>query len=155
MTATNPTQTGRIVEKELFIAAAPVRVFEAFTTQADLEQWFARSARIELRPGGAFILEWDPGQQADGAIVAVDAPRRLVFTWREKDPAGLTTIEVTFEPEADGTLLRLRHSGIGDSADWDGYYTGVSGGWTFELGNLRQWVEHGTPKNWNAHAELS
>ena len=40
---------GRTVEKEMFIAAAPERVYRAFTAKEDLERWFVTSADIEAR----------------------------------------------------------------------------------------------------------
>jgi hypothetical protein len=49
--------------------------------------------------------------------VAVEPDRRIVFTWGyEGDgqavPAGSSTVEITLEPVADGTEVRLRHSGL-------------------------------------------
>lgn len=43
---------GRTVEKELFIAAAPERVYLAFTVKENLERWFVTNAEIQARIGG-------------------------------------------------------------------------------------------------------
>jgi uncharacterized protein YndB with AHSA1/START domain len=70
---------------------------------------------------------------AVGEYVVVDPPNRLVFTWGwEGDfvatPPGSSTVEVTFTPDGDGTVVRLVHSGLPspESAEahgqgWDEY----------------------------------
>src|SRR3954470_22307087 len=50
-----------------------------------------------------------------GAFVAVEPPRRIEFTWGwEEDlyaiPPQSTAVEVTLEPDGEGTLLRLVHT---------------------------------------------
>lgn len=43
-------------------------------------------------------------------------PYRLVFTWDWEDsgelPPGSSTVEITLVPDGDGTLIRLRHTGL-------------------------------------------
>jgi activator of Hsp90 ATPase-like protein len=43
-------------------------------------------------------------------------PYRLVFTWGWEDsselPPGSSTVEITLVPDGDGTLIRLRHTGL-------------------------------------------
>lgn len=51
---------------------------------------------------------------AAGRVVAVEPDRRIVLTWGyEGDgqavPAGASTVEITLEPDPDGTRVRLRH----------------------------------------------
>src|SRR5688500_5266509 len=119
---------GRTVEKELFIAAAPERVYRAFTNKEDLERWFVTNAELETRPGGVFNLRWQEDTVA-GEYVELDPPRRVTFTWDESPKYSVTTCTIEFIPEADGTLLRLTHSGFGQGDDWDDLYNGINGGW--------------------------
>jgi uncharacterized protein YndB with AHSA1/START domain len=142
------SSTGRTVEKELFIAAAPDRVYRAFTDKGELERWFVTEAQIDPRPGGIFNLYWKENH-VPGQIVALDPPRRMVFTWDDGPKYGVTTCSIDFEPHNDGTLLRLTHTGFGDGDNWDDLYNGVNGGWTEELENLRRWLEEGAPKEWS------
>jgi uncharacterized protein YndB with AHSA1/START domain len=43
-------------------------------------------------------------------------PYRLVFAWGWEDsselPPGSSTVEITLVPDGDGTLIRLRHTGL-------------------------------------------
>ena len=146
--------SGRTVEKEIFIATAPERVFRAFTEQADLEQWFVTTAEVEQRIGGRFNLTWAGEGAVTGEIVAYDPPNRMVFTWDEGPETGITTCEVQFLPHSDGTLLRLSHTGWGTGEDWDRLYDGVNGGWVSELQNLRRWLESNTQKDWTGVAGI-
>jgi uncharacterized protein YndB with AHSA1/START domain len=140
--------TGRAFTRELFIAAAPERVYRAFTERDELTRWFVLDAELDLRPGGVYNLTWGPGQHVEGTVVALDPPHRFTFNWLSD--LGVTEIAVEFLAQADGTLLRLTHAGIGGGADWDSYYNDISGGWVEELDNLAAYVEHGTPKTWHA-----
>jgi uncharacterized protein YndB with AHSA1/START domain len=70
---------------------------------------------------------------ARGEYVAVEPPSRVVFTWgwEEEDASvgpGASTVEVTLEPDGDGTLVRLVHTGLPDDQSrqrhgmgWDHY----------------------------------
>ena len=54
---------------------------------------------------------------AAGRVVTVEPDRRIVLTWGyEGDgqavPAGASTVEITLEPDPDGTRVRLRHTGL-------------------------------------------
>lgn len=108
------------------IAADPETVFAFFTDPDRFRRWLGVGAELDPRPDGAFRVQLTPRTVIRGRFVAVEAPRRVVFTWGlevEEDapddfalPAGLaevppgsTTVEVTFEADGDGTVLTLRH----------------------------------------------
>jgi uncharacterized protein YndB with AHSA1/START domain len=138
---------GRTVEKEMFIAAAPERVYRAFTVKEDLERWFVTTADIQARAGGAFNLHWND-DSVNGEYVELDPPRRITFTWDERPKYGITTCTIELTPEADGTLLRLTHTGFGEGDNWDELYNGVNSGWTEELTHLKTWLETGVEMSW-------
>ena len=141
-------QTGRMIEKEIFIRATPERVFRALTDKADLEAWFVKEATIDLRVGGALRLVWDP-ESVEGTFLEVDPPRRLVFTWDERPAiAGITTSSFTLIAEGAGTRLHLIHSGFGSGAAWDRLFENINGGWNEELEHLRTWLEAGDATSW-------
>jgi uncharacterized protein YndB with AHSA1/START domain len=73
-------------------------------------------AEIDPRPGGAYRINVDNEHFAAGQYLEIDPPRRIVMTWgwegSDEVGPGSTTVEITLEPEGQGTLLRLRHTGL-------------------------------------------
>lgn len=100
------------------IAAAPERVFQAWTDPALMVQWFTPppfrtvSVETDVRPGGAslIIMQGPDGAQYPnrGVYLEVVPNRRLVFTdayvraWEPAAKPFFTGI-LTFEPEGEGT----------------------------------------------------
>lgn len=70
-----------------------------------------------------------------GDVLVFEAPHRFVLAWKPNDrPEPPTEVEVRFEPDGDGTIVRLEHRGwerLGARADEarDGY----SDGWWLPL----------------------
>lgn len=112
-------QTG-ILEREVFIAAAPETVFLFLTEPRLMAEWFGISHSLEVRPGGVFRVEVSRGNVALGAYTEVISNRRVAFTWgwESRDPAlaalspGTSVVEIDLEPRNGGTLVRLRHSSV-------------------------------------------
>ena len=115
------------VEREVQIAARPETVFEFFTDPEKQVLWMGRRAVLDPRPGGIYDVEISDRSHALGEFVQVEAPNRVVFTfgWRGQEaggegehaiPPGSTRFEVTLEPEAGGTLVRLRHLDLPEQA---------------------------------------
>jgi uncharacterized protein YndB with AHSA1/START domain len=139
-----PPRAGRTVEKELFLPAPPERVFAAFTTPEGLLGWMSLvEVRFDPRPGGAWRFKWRGGDVAEGVVVEIDPPRRVVTDWYEAPHLGTTRLTVEFLPENGGTRLRLANSGFGSGGDWDALYDGVNSGWESGLEQLRAWMEVG------------
>lgn len=106
-----------VIELERRIAAPPETVFAYFTDPERYRAWQGVAAELDPRPGGLFrVVQNDAGFVARGEFVDVDPPRRVVFTWGWEGIDGLlpgeSRVEVTLRPVGDGTLLRLRHSGL-------------------------------------------
>ena len=124
------------VEREIEIAAPPAVVWQYWLDPAQLVRWMGSQATIDARPGGPIRVEYGNGAVMSGAIVELDAPRRLVFTWGWEDPAevvrpGGSTVEVTFLEVPGGTRVRIRHTGLPD-----GEREGHAEGWDYFLGRL-------------------
>jgi uncharacterized protein YndB with AHSA1/START domain len=105
-----------IVEREVRIAAAPATVFEFFTDPDKMIQWKGRKAELDPRPGGIYRVDINDQAVARGEYVELDPPHRVVFTWgweggegEHAVPPGSSRVEVTLEPDGEGTLVRLRH----------------------------------------------
>jgi uncharacterized protein YndB with AHSA1/START domain len=107
-------------------------VFPFFTDPAKMVMWKALRADLDPVPGGRFWIDVNGRRVARGEYVAIDPPRRVVFTWGWELPddeiqPGATTVEVTLTADGDETILRLVHSGLphalrdGSAEGWDHY----------------------------------
>lgn len=115
------------------------RVWSWLTDSDKRRQWLA-AGDMPLSPGAAFTLTWrnddltdPPGIRPEGfgtehsmasRIVAVDAPRRLAFTWGTNGE-----VEITLEPRDGKVLLTLVHKRTTDRA----MRVLVSSGWHLHL----------------------
>jgi uncharacterized protein YndB with AHSA1/START domain len=131
-----PTNTER-VEFEVQIAADPVTVFSYFTDPTKLVRWLGRSARVRPLPNGEFHVEMNADTWIRATFVELDAPRRLVLTWRWESesatlPTGATRVDISFVLCEGGTLVRVVHTGLPapaaprHRAGWAHYLTRLS-----------------------------
>jgi len=82
-------------------------VWAALTEPARLADWLAL-ATLDLRVGGAIVLDWpEMGDRLDGVIVALDPPRLLAFTWSEPDGAPGSVVRWELSEEPDGCRLLM------------------------------------------------
>jgi uncharacterized protein YndB with AHSA1/START domain len=130
------TSLGEPIERELRIAASPEIVYEYFVDPAKLVRWMGRSAQAEPTPGGLFRVDYNGSDIARGTYLDVEPPRRVVFSWGwempgDAVPPGASVVDVTLTPDGDGTIVRLRHSGL-PTASIDGH----AEGWDYFLPTL-------------------
>ncbi len=136
--------------------ASQQRMFEAWTTPADILNWFGPGPRkldeadIDLQIGGAwrFAYAMQDGQsdELSGAYTAIEAPNRLIFSWvhtRRFDDGRVETsppsqVTVTFKARDDGTLVRLLHEGI----QTEGGRNGVGAGWQGTFARLYEALQN-------------
>ena len=121
-----------VIELERRIAAPPETVFAYFVDPDRYLMWQGIAAELDPRPGGVFrVTQNDSGYVARGRYLEVEPPTRVVFSWGWEGIDGLlpeaSTVEVLLEADGQGTILRLRHSGLpSDSAcDLHSYGRGV------------------------------
>lgn len=119
-----------VIEREVRIAARPETVFAFWTEPDRIARWMGRTVTIDSRRGGAFRIDYNGSDIARGEVLEIDPPHRLVLSWGweaegDATPPGSSRVEVTLAPDGDGTLLRLRHSGLaaeaveGHAVGWD------------------------------------
>jgi len=124
------------LRNELRIAAPPEIVFPYFTDPARMTDWMGVAALLDPRPGGTFRVEPNGRDVVVGEYVEVEPPHRVVFTWGFDGAGpitapGSTRVEVTLEPDGEGTRLTLLHHGLaGPLRD------AHAEGWTHYLGRL-------------------
>lgn len=112
-----------VIEREIFIAAAPETVFGFLVDPVSMAEWFGISHTVEAHPDGVFRVEVSRGNVGRGVFTEVIPHRRVAFTWgwESGDPSltallpGSSLVEIDLEPRNGGTLVRLRHSGLPES----------------------------------------
>ena len=113
-----PSEYGGAVEQEVRgIAARPETVFEFFIDPEKMTRWKGSSASLDPRPGGLYRVNVTGRDVANGKYVEITPHSRVVFTWGWEAegnpvPPGSSTVEISLTPDGDGTLLRLRHTGL-------------------------------------------
>lgn len=134
----------RKIERELFIASDPARVWRALTEAEQIVNWFALKADSQPGIGGHISLFWDlKATEPDRCHILDWQPEaRLLMTWRDA-PGGEheLPVEITLARREGGTLLRLVHSGFLSDASWDEEYESHGRGWSYELRSLKFYLE--------------
>lgn len=134
-----------VVVVRMRIAAEPATVWSFMSDAARFTSWIGSMGGgppqpgtcIEPRVGGALRVVYSPTSAARGEITAIEAPRRIEFTWGYEDgandmPVGSSRVELILSAIDGGTLVELRHRGIPNDAARKGHF----GGWTHYLSML-------------------
>ena len=146
---TTATVTGTQVY-QLYINAAPERVWEAITTPEIVAKYFG-GAQIEAtyQPGTRIRTSSPDGSQpwGDNTVLEAEPPRRLVHSWRslyDPDMAAEPESRVTWEIEAlPGGYCKLTL--IHDRLDASPKTAASISGWTYYLSSLKSVLETGSP----------
>jgi uncharacterized protein YndB with AHSA1/START domain len=96
-----------MIHREIVLPAPREEVWEALTDPGRLEDWFANSVELDLRPGGGASFRWGNGEERRAIFTEVDPGQRLAFAW---DGEGLDEggeVAFTLEDDADGTRLTV------------------------------------------------
>ena len=138
-----------VYERTIAIDASPETVWEFFVDPEKLMRWKGIDVELDPRAGGTYYCEVIPGHKARGEYLELDKPHRLVFTWgwegQESSgpngvPPGSSRVEVTLEPDGEGTLVRLRHLDLPEETRQ------IHGeGWDLYLGRLVAAATGGDP----------
>lgn len=160
MTATEANSTTQMYE--VYIRATPQAIWDAITTP----QWTARYgyggvSEYELRPGGAFRSRAPahmagvgvPEVMVDGEVLEVEAPRRLVQTYRflfndDMKSEGHTRLTWEIEETQSGFCrLRVTHDVAGApimaAMVASPFSETGTGGWSWILSDLKSLLETG------------
>ncbi|MCI0416288.1 SRPBCC domain-containing protein [bacterium] len=148
---TTPT---RSIERALEIDAPVEKVWKALTDAKELTRWFPLDAKVTPGKGGSIFYSWGPPYEGNNEIEIWEPNQRLKMAdrWSEhshsdkiqETAGGPAQVAMDFKLESRGgkTILRLVHSGFGTGEDWEDEFDATSRGWTFELNNLKQYVEN-------------
>ena len=123
---------------KITVRALLPRVFEALVTSGDVKLWWSPEAYIEPQVGGRYETNPPEGRQ-EGAIVTLDAPWRLTFTWTIVEDSSSIETTVTYDLEAKGeeTVVQVIHRATSLLAkDWNAT-------WRRALESLQAFLEAG------------
>jgi uncharacterized protein YndB with AHSA1/START domain len=141
------TPGGKGVEVRRQLPAPAQSVFGAFADAQLVARWLTPSPEVKLtvlhfefREGGTYRFAYDvPGGRrmiVGGTYLAIEPPRRIVFSWLIDPPdehAGIESeVTVLIEPSAGGSELVIRHARFG-RADADARH---AEGWRGALDQL-------------------
>jgi uncharacterized protein YndB with AHSA1/START domain len=165
MTTTSTSTTTQV--HRVYIKATPQAVWDAITSpEWTVRYGYGGRGEYELRPGGAYRGTSSEGMRAagapevavDGEILEVDAPHRLVQTWRmlmDPDMAAQGFTRVTYEldeierNDARFTRLTVTHDltnapALAPLMSGGLEAQGAGGGWAWVLSDLKTLVETGS-----------
>ena len=128
--------TAEVVHREIRIDADPATVFEFLIDPAKMVRWMGTEAVLDPRPGGDYGVNISGHERVSGEVIEIVPDRRVVFTWGWEDGAlpvapGESTVEISLEPDGEGTLLRLTHGDLPR-----GMHTFHRLGWDYALPRL-------------------
>lgn len=126
------------------------RLWRAITDPEEVGRWMTFPARIDLRVGGDYYVDFGRTNEGaiDGVIVRVEPGRRLAYVW------GLSVLEWTIEPDASGCRYTFVHHG--QPPGLVDHEEGIAAGWHVWLEDLDAHLEGETPgpdedhARWNA-----
>lgn len=129
------------VHIERTLAAAPDRVYAAWTDPAIMQRWLCPNPDLPLDVtahavvGGRYRVDMGGGRYVvEGVYTALEPGRLVELTWRwthEDGPASTVRVELSEAP-GGGTRLVLRQTGLPSADDADGHREG----WRLSLDRL-------------------
>ena len=86
----------------------PERLWRALTDRAEVSRWMSYPARIDLRIGGEYFVDFSRTGEGhlDGVIVRIEPARRLAYAW------GTSVVEWTLEADGDGCRYTFADYGL-------------------------------------------
>lgn len=134
VTVTRIPAPDKALQFEVIVPGSIDDVWTAFTTTEGLSTWLWRDVRVDLRPGGDWIVLYPGGKTGGGTIVEFQ-PKRFV-TMKAMAPEQFPTVRETrttarFEFEAASattTKVTLVQTGWKDGREWDEAYDYLAGG---------------------------
>lgn len=133
----------RWVEMELVVPGTPEQVWQAMATGPGNTAWFTRTT-IDERIGGTIHFNFGPNGDSKGEVTAWEPPLRFGYVerdWAEGAPPVATEITVTAR-SGDRCVVRMVHSLVASTNDWDDQLEGFEGGWPGFFQVLRIYLAH-------------
>ena len=142
------------IERQLVLNAPRQKVWDAITKADLVSQWFGTATIIpSLAVGQEISFEWADYDHTSRAIIEeVDPMNTFAYRWEhgkvdfdkpiQEDV--LTLVTFTLEDAGAGTLLTVVETGFVSLPEGVGSYEENSSGWTYELNELKEFLEKET-----------
>jgi len=127
-----------VVRRETRVPAPPAAVFALLTDPEKILRWMGTEAQLDPKPGGLYLVNVTGGGYARGSFREVVPVHRLAYSFgwdgSKEVPPGSSLVEIDLIEQADGTLVRLTHTGLPSPAQCAGH----AEGWEHYLGRLAE-----------------
>jgi uncharacterized protein YndB with AHSA1/START domain len=122
------------IDRDIVICATRETVFRYFTDPERWARWWGAGSRIDPRPGGEIFIRYPEGSTAQGTVVEIAPPERIVFTYGYDRPdtpilPGASRVTITVTDAPGGTRVRLQHD-VASEAIRDQHVAG----WRYQMG---------------------
>ena len=149
----------RSIQLSTIVPATPRQAFAAFTTDAGMQAWAVKMAKIDLRIGGTIESSYTEGakpgdpENVRNQILGY-VPDRLLVIRNVQAPKALqgreafarTVTMVSFEPAAGGTRVTVTNAGYGKDAESEAAYGHFEWGNAYTLDALRKHFAKGAAR---------
>jgi uncharacterized protein YndB with AHSA1/START domain len=145
MSVKNDPDGRRSVQVDVEVPGTPEEVWQAIATGPGVSSWFVPTEMEEAggKPVAVKSL-FGPGMESRAEITAWDPPRMFAAEspgWTPEMPSMATQWSV--EAKAGGTcVVRVAHSLVAATDDWDSQLEGTEHGWPGFFRTLRLYLEH-------------
>lgn len=128
----NPPPLRQALERSVLLPVARHAVFPWLTDSRRFAAWWGAGSSIEPQPGGAVRIRYPNGIEAAGAVLEIQPPARIVFSYGyasgEPIPPGASRVTIELVEDPAGTRLSLRHE-FADATVRDHHVQG----WRYQL----------------------
>ena len=134
------------IKQSFYYDAPPETVFAALTEPVQLTRWFLSKAKVDLKKGGKIEFIWEGGHKMTGKVKQLVPGKKIAYGWHDdlgKGKEAKTLAEFVVSKKGTGSMLKLTHSGFGDSKPWIELYGAIQSGWAYYLMNLKSVLHEG------------
>lgn len=131
------------VRIETVVDNKPEHVYGAWTNEVMLNNWMCNTSHVDVRSNGYYSFYWQIGHFASGLYSAVEANKRLAFSWYGKGDPGETECDITFAAEGNGTRLTIIHRGFGEGDEWAAAQVAYRHHWEQAMTDLAYYLQTG------------
>lgn len=133
----------REVQIEVEIPGTPEQVWQAIATGDGVSSWFVPT-EIDPKDSSKVVSHFGPGMDAVATVTSWDPPHRFAAESPDLGPGAPTlATEWSVEARDGGTcIVRVVHSLVSESDNWDGFLESLESGWPSFFRILRLYVQH-------------